>query len=312
MGNNNLSQARLNKKDEFYTRLEDIEYEMEHYKNYFKDKVVYCNCDLPYESNFFNYFVINFNRLGIKKLITTSYKYSQIKDKRLEEGVAYCTEITKVNNGLENIFNDNKLYRLKGDGDFRSEECLNILSQADIVVSNPPFSLFKEYLSILINNNKDFLIVGNQNAVTYKEIFPYFKEDRIWLGNGFPNSVGYFQSPYDDYATSNQKIEGLIRVAGVVWITNLDHDNRYKDLSLTKKYDPNTYSKFDDFNAINIDRTKDIPKDYKGVMGVPISFIHKYNPRQFKMLSLQRGHVNGKKKYVRIFIKHRGDYEKDK
>ena len=343
--NSQLSNANTVKKDEFYTQLTDIEKELRHYRKHFKDKIVLCNCDDPFESNFFKYFVLNFNRLGLKKLIATCYETSPIANKQLSlldvgcseasKGRPYKAVVTKVYDttgdggidmfDVEELFKrrENELTELKGDGDFRSEECLELLKEADIVVTNPPFSLFREYVAVLVEYDKEFLIIGNQNAITYKEIFPLLKENKIWLGNGFPGNVGFFESPYEDIATSSQKKEGMIRVSGVMWFTNLDIKKRHEDLILIKKYNAEEYPKYDNYDAIEVSKVKDIPYDYEGIMGVPITFMDKYSPDQFEVYgateSEGKGFSNGlwhedsgvaqplvdkKRKYKRIFIRN--------
>jgi hypothetical protein len=290
--NTNLHSAKLNKKDEFYTQLSDIEKEMRHYKKHFKDKVVFCNCDDPRVSNFFHYFSYNFENLGLKKLITTCYK-NQNRDlfsEHISENAIYL-EYTGDKNG-DKIPNPEEIgiHNLEGDGDFRSEECIRLLKQADIVVTNPPFSLFKEYVAQLIEYDKKFIIVGNQNAITYKDIFKLIKDNKLWLGYGFNRNMAHFVNKhYVDYASDNDHKEGMIRVSGVVWYTNIDTDKRHEDLILYKKYYGNEdeYPFYENYNAINIDKTKDIPCDYKGVMGVPITFIDKFNPDQFEILGAE-------------------------
>lgn len=288
----NLVSAKSNKKDEFYTRLEDIERELAHYKDHFKGKVVYCNCDDPRVSNFFHYFSYNFEKLGLKKLITTCYKNQEIdlfSDHDSEEAI--YLEYTGEKDGgniptAENI----GVYPLKGDGDFRSPEAIEFLKDADIVVTNPPFSLFREYISQLMEYDKKFLIVGHQNALTYKDFFPLIKENKVWLGYGFRGGAGHFiNSHYKNYATASDKKEGMIRVSGVVWYTNLDIAKRHENMILYKKYTPEEYPKYDNYDAINVDITKEIPMNYEGVMGVPITFIDKYNPKQFEIVGLTSG-----------------------
>lgn len=289
MANNNkdLSKAKKNKKDEFYTQLSDIENELKHYKEHFKGKVVFCNCDDPRVSNFFKYFALNFEHLGLKKLITTCYKnqdmdlFSQNNAER-----AIYLEYNGDRNGNHMPDADEiGIKLLNGDGDFRSKECIELLKEADIVVTNPPFSLFREYLNQLIQYDKKFLIVGHQNAITYREVFPLIKENRLWLGYGFKGGAAYFiNEHYDDYAKAGEHKEGMIRVSGVVWFTNLEIPKRNEELILYKKYDPLEYSKYDNYDAINVDKTSDIPCDYKGIMGVPITFMNKYNPNQFEII----------------------------
>lgn len=306
-GNAGLSNANKAKKDEFYTQLSDIELELKHYKKHFRGKTVFCNCDDPYESNFFKYFAMNFNYLGLKKLIATCYHSSPVSGEQLsifdlfpsneeEKKYAHKIEISEVvdinGDGAVDLVDVEYLLRnrknvltlLEGDGDFRSDECVEILKEADIVVTNPPFSLFREFLGQLIKYEKQFLIIGNQNAITYKEVFPLIKENKIWLGKGFRGNVGFFKSPYEDVAASSQHKEGMIRVSGVMWFTNMDYPERHTDIDLYKKYTPEEYPHFDNYDAINVDKTADIPEDYYGVMGVPITFLDKYNPDQFEIL----------------------------
>ena len=290
--NKNLHQAKNNKKDEFYTQLSDIENELRHYKEHFKNKVVYCNCDDPRISNFFHYFSYNFEHLGLKKLIATCYKNqdADLFSSNDSEKAIYL-EYTGDKNG-NNVpdLSEIGIKELKSDGDFRSPESIELLKQADIVVTNPPFSLFREYVSQLIEYDKKFIIVGHQNAITYKEIFPLIKENKLWLGYGFKRNMAHFVNKhYEDYATDNDHKEGMIRVSGVVWYTNIDTQKRHKDLLLHKKYAGNEsyYPKYDSYDAINIDKTNDIPIDYDGVMGVPITFIDKYNPEQFEILGAE-------------------------
>ena len=274
-----LALAKKNKKDEFYTQLTDIEKELNHYKEHFKNKVVFCNCDDPKESNFFKYFALNFKYLQLKRLVATHYN---------EGGKSYKLEI------IEDINKDGKINLddaittpLKGNGDFRSEECIKILEESDIVVTNPPFSLFREYIAQLIEYNKKFVIVGHQNAISYKEIFQLIKENKIWLGYGFKGGAGHFINKfYEDYASASDRKEGMIRVSGVHWFTNLEIKKRYEDLILYKKYNQENYPKYDNFDAINVDVTKEIPIDYAGYMGVPITFMDKYNPDQFEIIAL--------------------------
>src|ERR1035437_6824348 len=307
--NSNLHKAGKAKNDEFYTQLIDIEKEMKHYKEQFRGKVVYCNCDDPFESNFFKYFATNFNALALKKLITTSYTKSPIaggqlplfevkglKPKGKEPFKIELNEVTDNNAdgavGLADVKwllkNDaNIATALKGDGDFRSDECIALLKEADIVVTNPPFSLFREYVAQLVEYDKKFIIVGHQNAITYKEIFKLIKENKMWLGYGFTGGAAHFiNKHYEDYATAGDHKEGMIRVSGVVWFSNLEINKRHEDLILYKTYDgnENEYPKYDNYDAINIDKTKDIPCDYPGYMGVPITFLDKYNPEQFEII----------------------------
>jgi len=283
--NSNLKQAAKAKKDEFYTQLVDIERELGHYKDHFKGKTIFLNCDDPLESNFYFYFAQNFEFLGIKKLISTHFE---------QEKPSYKLEI------IRDINNDGKIDKLdtiktplKQNGDFRSPECIEILEEADIVVTNPPFSLFREYVAQLVEHNKKFVIIGHQNAITYKEIFKLIKENKIWLGYGFKGGAAHFiNKHYEDYATAGNHKEGMIRVSGVKWFTNLDTQKRHEDLILFKTYNKEEYPKYDNYDAINIDITKHIPMDYKGAMGVPITFMDKYNPDQFEILALGNSRDN--------------------
>ncbi len=313
-GNEDLKKANRDKKDEFYTQLSDIEKEMKYYKEYFKNKVILCNCDDPYESNFFKYFAMNFNELGLKKLIATCYNHSPIansqlglfslyEDENKKNIKAHKVEITEVkdfnNDGcidLKDIQallrqNKNSITLLKGNGDFRSQECIEILKEADIVITNPPFSLFREYVAQLIEYKKRFIILGNINSITYKDIFALFKNTQIWLGASIHSGDREFRVP-DDYPlnASGTRIDEngnkYIRVKGVRWFTNLDYKERHEDLLLYKKYNKEDYPKYENYNAVNVDVTKEIPVDYYDIMGVPITFIDKYNPDQFEIIDL--------------------------
>lgn len=328
----NLRTAKKVKKDEFYTQLTDISKEMKHYKNHFKDKVVYCNCDDPRVSNFFHFFSYNFEKLGLKKLITTCYK-SQSMDLFSENASEQAIYLEYTGDKNKNLVPDPEeigIVELKGDGDFRSKESIELLKQADIVVTNPPFSLFREFISQLADYDKKFIIIGNVNAITYKETFRLIKENNLWLGASIHSGDREFGVP-DDYplkAASSRIDENgnkFIRVKGVRWFTNLDYKERHEDLILYKKYTPEEFPTYDNYDAININKTKDIPMDYKGVMGVPITFLDKYNPDQFDILGLSasagydeeivgipftgvkdaRPLVNGKVTYARIFIKNK-------
>lgn len=326
--NENLHKAKKAKADEFYTQLSDIENECKHYKEHFKGKTILCNCDDPRVSNFFFYFSQNFEYLGLKKLIATCYKSRDINlfsEGKAEKAVYIVYEGDKNgNHKVEDSELDIK--ELQYDGDFRSDECKELLKQADIVVTNPPFSLFREYVAQLIEYDKKFLIIGHQNAIKYKEIFRLLKENKIWLGYGFKGGAGHFISKYQDIATAGDHREGMIRVSGVTWFTNLEHDKRHEKLILYKEYNPeqnpNEYPKYENYNAIEVSKTKDIPMNYDGVMGVPITFMDKYNPEQFEIIwTTDRGGdgmlehlklphsrydapvVAGKGLYSRIFIK---------
>ena len=357
MGNSQLSAAKKAKNDEFYTRMTDIEHELVHYKDHFKGKVVLCNCDDPFESNFFKYFALNFNRLGLKKLIATCYSGSPIaggeyqpslfdddvdedtgRHRRAYKAVVNVFRDATGDGGLDmddirNLLDsgENELTELHGDGiygagDFRSKECLELLDEADIVVTNPPFSLFREYVATLMEHGKKFVIVGNQNAITYKEAFPLLRDDRLWLGY---NKVKEFVVPSADHPERGNIVTdgkgGLIAKFGnICWYTNLDIKKRHEDLLLYRRYkeDPSRYPKYDNYDAIEVSKVKDIPEDYWGVMGVPITFMDKYNPDQFDIVrcseSEGRGFsnglwdpasktaqpiINGHKVYKRLFVR---------
>jgi hypothetical protein len=289
----NLRTAKKVKKDEFYTQLTDISKEMKHYKNHFKDKVVYCNCDDPRVSNFFHYFSYNFEKLGLKKLITTCYKSQSMdlfSESDSEQAIYLEYDGDKNNNNVPDP-EEIGIVELKGDGDFRSAESIELLKQADIVVTNPPFSLFREFVTQLDEYDKKFVIIGNVNAITYKETFRLIKENKLWLGASIHSGDREFGVP-DDYplkaASSRIDEDGnkFIRVKGVRWFTNLDYKERHEDLILYKNYTPEEYPKYENFDAINVNKTKDIPADYNGYMGVPITFLDKYNPDQFEIIGL--------------------------
>jgi hypothetical protein len=341
--NTRLNQAAKAKNDEFYTQLTDIEKELKHYKKQFHNKVVYCNCDDPFESNFFRYFAANFNALGLKKLITTSYTKSPIVGGRLPlfemEGLKpkgkepFKIEIKEVpdidGDGAINIedveyllkHDKNTATPLNGDGDFRSDECIELLKQVDIVVTNPPFSLFREYVEQLMLYNKNFLILGSQSAIIYKGVFRFIKDNKLWLGynNG---GTKWFQVPddYDIQTESRKKIENGIKyfsMGSIVWFTNLDTTKRHEELVLYKKYSSKNYPKYDNYDAIEVSKYLEIPMDYDGVMGAPITFLDKYNPKQFKIVGSNRGidqdpkgaygrgsYLNGKETFKRLFIKN--------
>ena len=322
--NKNLHNAKNNKKDEFYTQLVDIENELRHYKDHFKGKVVYCNCDDPRVSNFFHYFSYNFEHLGLKRLIATCYKNQNMdlfSQHDAEQAIYLEYQGDKNGNKVPDPA-EIGIKQMQGDGDFRSKECIALLKQADIVVTNPPFSLFREYVAQLIEYDKQFIIVGHQNAITYKEIFKLIKENRMWLGYGFKGGAGHFiNEHYEDYATATDRKEGMIRVSGVHWFTNLDTRKRHEDLILYKHYSPEAYPKYDNYDAINVDKTKDIPMDYTGLMGVPITFLDKYNPEQFEIIDInphfftiieqglpkptQLKMAGQKDPYARILIRHK-------
>ena len=306
--NKNLRKANKEKNDEFYTQLTDIEKELGNYKEHFKNKVVFCNCDDPEESHFWKYFESNFEHFGIKKLISTHFETSK---------QSYKLEIFGDRNGDGKI---NKLdivkTTLKQNGDFRSDECVEILKEVDIVVTNPPFSLFREYVAQLVEYNKKFLIVGHQNAIRYKDIFKLIKNNELWLGYGFSGAAAHFiNKHYVDYATAGDHKAGMIRVSGVTWFTNMDIQKRHQDLILHKMYKghESEYPKYENFDAINVNKTKDIPKDYDGYMGVPITFMDKYNPEQFEIVGLgisSSGIEIGVKPYTVEHKKYRKEIQK--
>lgn len=308
-----LGNAKVAKKDEFYTQLPDIENEMRYYRKHFKGKTILCNCDDPFESNFFKFFVLNFNRLGLKKLIATCYTNSPIAGTQLtfedigKEFVgadrAYKAIVTEVydatgNGGVDMLdvaelfkLGKNTIEELKGDGDFRSAECLELLDEADIVVTNPPFSLFREYVATLMEHEKSFIILGNVNAITYREIFPLLKENRIWIGASIHSGDRAFYVP-DDYPLSasgcgiDENGRKFIRVKGVRWFTNLDIRQRHEEMILVKRYDPDLYPTYANYKAIEVNKTSDIPCDYAGLMGVPVTFVDRYNPDQFEIIGM--------------------------
>lgn len=286
--NKGLHKASKAKKDEFYTQLVDIENELRHYKSFFKDKVVLCNCDDPRVSNFFRYFTLNFEFLGLKKVISTCYKSNNpdlFSENTSEQAIWIEYTGDKNGNSVPDV-EEMEIHSFKGDGDFRSKECIELLKQADVVVTNPPFSLFREFVAQLIEYDKKFIIIGHQNALSYKEIFPLIQNNQMWLGYGFKGGAGHFISQYEDTAKAGDHKEGMIRVSGVVWFTNVDIEKLHEPLVLYKSYSPDSYPKYENFNAINVDKTTDIPFDYDGIMGVPITFIDKYCPEQFEIVGL--------------------------
>ena len=313
--NNNLHTAKATKNDEFYTQLEDIENELKYYKDYFKGKVVYCNCDgflNKEKSNFFMYFSLNYEFLGLKGLICTKYNpngegkkyeyYGDLNGNNYPDEEEICTS------------------ELEGDGDFRSEECIELLKKCDIVCTNPPFSLFRQYIAQLFEYNKDFLIIGNVNAISYKEVFPLIKENKMWLGVSSFNKGMYFGVP-DDYTYADtykfdreRNGKKVMRVSSICWFTNLDHKKRHEELVLYKKYNEEEYPKYDNYDAIEVSKVTDIPMDYNGIMGVPITFLDKYCPTQFEIVGQMMTtkvtefnfgypYIDGKKKFARLLIK---------
>lgn len=293
--NANLSSARRAKKDEFYTQLPDIERELRHYREHFKGKVVYCNCDDPRVSNFFHYFSYNFERLGLKKLITTCYKsqdadlFSQGKS---EDAIYLEYKGDKNGNRIPDL-DEIGVKTLKGDGDFRSQESIELLKQADIVVTNPPFSLFREYVTQLVEYDKKFLIIGNINSTTYLEIFDLIKSNKMWIGPSIRSGDREFGVPQNyplNAATTRVDVDGnkFIRVKGVRWFTNLDFKERHEDLILYKQYNKDEYPKYDNYDAIEVGKVRNIPCDWDGLMGVPVTFLDKYNPDQFDIIGIAK------------------------
>ena len=326
--NDNLHKAKRAKADEFYTQLSDIENECKHYWEHFKGKTILCNCDDPRVSNFFRYFSLNFEHLGLKKLIATCYKNQDIDlfSQESSEKAVYIIYEGDKNGNRQVDDNELEVKELQGDGDFRSKECIELLKEADIVVTNPPFSLFREYVAQLIEYEKKFLIIGTQNAITYKEIFKLIKENKIWLGNGFRGGNAYFEIPETasrDYAKGvYDKETKLVKFRNCCWFTNLDHKKRHEELILYKNYTPEEYPKYANYNVIEVSKTAEIPMDYNGVMGVPITFMDKYNPKQFEIIGMAEDNgkglsgeaaewdgknphciINGKAMYKRIFIR---------
>lgn len=350
--NSDLGKAKNAKKDEFYTQLSDIEKEMRHYREHFKGKTIFCNCDDPFESDFFKYFAMNFNALGLKKLIATCYVSSPVAGEELnyyvdkggqmsfipvansvsiekpEERKPYKIEITEVTdeNGdgridladVEYLIKNRKNYLtvLDGDGDFRSPECVELLKQADIVVTNPPFSLFREYVAQLMEYGKKFIIIGNVNAITYKEFFPLLKENKVWIGASIHSGDRKFYVP-NDYPLNaagcgiDSNGRKFIRVKGVRWFTNIDYKERHEDLILYRNYTPENYPHFDNYDAINVDKTTDIPCDYDGVMGVPITFMDKYNPEQFEIAGFAGGWCGKSDLLTKMYPKKQYQITKD-
>lgn len=366
MAKSTMLEAQSAKKDEFYTTYEDIQKELNYYEKHFEGKTILCNCDDPFESNFCKFFLRNFNYLKLKRLICTSFNSSPVAGTQLsffdliedtpsnDKAHGYVLDVSKVpmangrgisDEDIDRLLRSKKMVKeLKGDGDFRSDECIEYLKQADIVVTNPPFSLFREYVTQLNEYKKKFLVLSNQNAITYKEFFPYLMNNEIWIGYGFNKSMVY-KTPYPNKLEANRKFviskgynpdEGYVKVPGICWFTNLDIQKRHEKLILYKYYSPEEYPTYDNYDAINVDKVTDIPMDFTGIMGVPITFMDKYNPDQFEILGitdrlaqygfrtktyteadaknyndLNRGpalKIDGKFQvvYTRIFIKHKG------
>lgn len=310
-GNSNLQMSKAGKTDEFYTQISLVENELKHYEKYFLDKVVFCNCDDPEYSNFWLYFQMNFYRLGIKKLVSTHYEY----DKPSYKMEIVRNEREKGQAGIQIGIPDYVKTPLEGNGDFRNDECIEILKEADIVITNPPFSLFREYVAQLIEYNKKFIIVGNQNAITYKETFNLFQDNKIWLGY---NSGHYWFRVPDDYEEKqtdfkiDENGKKWRRMGNICFFTNLDIDKRHEGIKLYKLYNTEEYPKYDGYDIIDVSKTIEIPCDYYGVMGVPITFMDRYNPEQFKLLGVANSArwlgyecktiINGKKIYNRVLI----------
>ena len=316
-GNDYLHAASKAKKDEFYTQLVDIENELKHYKQHFKNKTVLCNCDDPRISNFFHYFSYNFEQLGLKKLITTCYK-NQNRDLFSQNDSEHAIYLEYFGDKNGNRVPDPEeigIHYLKGDGDFRSQECIELLKEADIVVTNPPFSLFREYVAQLFKYNKKFLIIGNMNAITYKEIFPLIKNNQLWLGvTRHGTGSMWFRIPDNAPQHTGQKVENGVRfqtIGSTAWYTNLDHSLRHEQIILYKRYTPEEYPHYDNYDAINVNKVTEIPYDYYGAVGVPITFLGLYNPDQFEIIKFRKGDddkdlsVNGKCPYFRILIRRR-------
>lgn len=354
-GNSNLNDSARNKQDEFYTQLSLIESELKHYRQHFKGKTVLCNCDDPYESNFFKYFAMIFNALGLRKLITTCYATSPVTGKEFQyyvDNSGQLSFISSENNSPVSAGNERKPYKveitevtdengdgridladveflmrnkqntmtlLDGDGDFRSPECVELLKEADIVVTNPPFSLFRDYMALLISHEKNFLIIGNLNAVKYKEILPLFMTDKVWLGC---NSGHYWFKVPDSYEEKktdfkiDENGQKWRRMGNICWYTNLDTERRHEDMTLFRRYSPEVYPKYDNYDAIEVSKTADIPCDYYGIIGVPITFMTKHNPEQFSIVGVlnsgsaneydfAKAILNGKQLYARVLVQRK-------
>ncbi len=319
--NKYLHKAKSEKNDEFYTILSDIERELKHYKQHFKNKVVFCNCDDPRVSNFFHYFSYNFEQLSLKKLITTCYKNQNrdlFSEHKSEKAIWLEYNGDKNDNKIPNP-EEIGIHYLNGDGDFRSQESIELLKQSDIVVTNPPFSLFREYVAQLMKYDKKFMIIGSWNAITYKDIFKLIKENKIWIGINSNRNFSGFIVPkhYPLHGTEARVDENGNRIVSsnnTCWFTNLDIAKRHEELILYKKYDPEVYPTYDNYNAIEVSKVNDIPIDYNGAMGVPITFMNKYNPEQFEIMGqtgvdivLEKGrpYINGKRMYTRLIIKRK-------
>ncbi|WP_270315792.1 adenine-specific methyltransferase EcoRI family protein [Streptococcus infantarius] len=322
-GNNSLTRAKANKEDEFYTQISDVEKELKHYTNHFKGKHVFCNCDDPEESSFWRYFALNFKRLGLSRLTSTHYMengesyrldiYKDIPESEKHKPTFLTLEGSNIDLPLGYITD------LKEDGDFRSEESLKILSECDIVVTNPPFSLFREFIDILFEYDVNFLVIGSQNAVTYKETFNYIQSGKMWLGANYGDMAFKVPSYYEPRETrfwideSGQKWRSM---GNICWFTNLDFKQRHDELILYKKYSPEEFPFYDNYDVINVNKVADIPVDYDGIMGVPITFFNKFNPDQFEIVGLANSArylgdfecytlIDTKKIYNRVLIKRK-------
>lgn len=313
-GNKSLHAAKKEKFDEWYTRMEEINEEMNHYEDKFKGKIIFCNCDDPTWSNFWRYFHLNFEYLGLKKLISTHYEPGEVQTYKME-----------YTGGDDENFEAGTKTDLRQNGDFRSDECLALLNEADIVVTNPPFSLFREYVASLMEYKKQFIIIGNVNAITYKEIFPLILSNKMWLGNGFKNGNAYFSVPKGTDVSKYAKgvydeNTGLVKFRNCVWFTNLDHSKRHNLLETTYLYSkkdqmyPDLYPKYDTFDAIHVGKVAEIPMDYEGIMGVPITYLDIHNPEQYEIVGvfnhgcdgpwdLSKCLINGEEKYKRLAIR---------
>jgi addiction module RelB/DinJ family antitoxin len=310
-GNATLNHAFMVKKDEFYTQYDDVAKEMWTYRDQFKGKAILCNCDDPFESAFFRFFAINFDKLGLAKLVSTCYAGSSLAGQEypLENATAaYKAEVTEIPDeplvkpdgslDLENLFAmpGNSLAHLAGDGDFRSDECQALLEEADIVATNPPFSLFREYIGLLVRHQKEFIILGNMNAATYREVFPLFRDNYVWYGETIRSGDRKFHVP-DNYPLSaagcgiDEQGRRFIRVKGVRWFTNLDISRRQKPIALTRKYIAEEYPRYENYDAIEVGQVHNIPTNYDGIMGVPITFLDKYSCDQFEILMLANGNA---------------------
>ena len=329
--NLSLNRAVVAKADEFYTQISSIEKELKHYKKHFRNKTVLCNCDDPRISNFFHYFSYNFENLKLKKLITTCYRSQQVDlfSRNDSEKAIYLEYYGDKNNNKKPDLEEIGMQNLETDGDFRNDECIEILKQSDIVVTNPPFSLFREFVAQLIKYKKKFVIIGNQNAISYNEIFPLIRDNKIWYGNHVGDmafKVPNYYTPRNTRYWQDENGQKWRSIGTACWFTNLDIKKRHEDIILYKKYNSKEYPKFHNYDAINVDKIIDIPVDYDGMMGVPITFLDKYNPDQFEIMNSnsirsnskvpfkQHGLIKDKEgtvvgtqnpKYVRIVIKRK-------